>query len=197
MPEKKPTQAPAEQPAPQPSAATAPPAAQAPNIQYIIQEKSLVGIGGWLIFWLIIFGLNAIGALWMFIGGLIGAVESNATGAGLAVIIETMIFGLLMAAASTLAVVFIARAKKLGTLFAYISLGTSALYTTAICITAMVTPRQECEYSFRYGRECTETGQPAGVIIGLVGAIFVAWLGAFLIGLYFKMSKRVQQTLVK
>lgn len=178
----------------------------APVIQYVVQKQSLEGIGGWLIFWLIIFGLNALGALWMFIGGLIGLVESGSSGVALALIIETMVFGLLMAASATSMVVFTGLRKKLGVLFAYISLGVSALYSTAAAITAMFVKPESCSYKFDYDaystysepiRTCTTESLPAGVIIAYVGAIIVTWLGAFLIGLYFKLSQRVKQTLTR
>lgn len=175
--------------------------AQPTNVQYVVQQQSLEGIGGWLIFWLIVFGLNALTALWMFILGLIGLVEANAEGLGLALLIEMMIFSILMAAASTSMVVFTAMRKKLGVLLAYVSLGVSALYTTTVCITVMIAGHEKCVYNYDtldgYARTCSMEALPAGGIIALVGAILVTWLGAFLVGLYFKLSRRVKLTLTR
>lgn len=125
----------------------------------------------------------------------------SSTGVGTALIIESIIFGLLMAASATMMVVFTAMRKKLGVLLAYISLGISALYTTIVSITAMFGTSENCDYGYAgysyysYHRTCETVGMPAAVIVALIGAIIVSWLGAFLIALYFKMSKRVKLTL--
>lgn len=199
--------APVPAPAPQPVYTQQPgqfPQQQAP-VQYVVQQRSLEGIGGWLIFWLIIFGLNALSAITLIIIGIVILVSGSASVSGVAtaIAIEYIVFGLLFAAASTMTVVYIAMRKKLGVLMAYISLGVSALYTTVLSITTMFTTTQSCSYGgydhYNYTsyplRSCETVGLPAGAIVALIGAILIAWLGAFLIALYFKMSKRVKLTL--
>lgn len=179
------------------------PMQQSPQVQYVVQEKSLNGIGGWLIFWLIVFGLNALSALWMFFGSLVGLIEGNTSGIGLAILIETVIFSLATVAACTTTTVFMAMSKKLSVLLAYVSLGVSALFTTVVSITAMFSTYPSCSYggySYYYpelSSGCTDVHMSVGGIIMLIGAIIVSWLAAFLIALYFKMSKRVALTLVK
>lgn len=173
----------------------------APQVQYIVQEKSLNGIGGWLIFWLIVFGMGALGALWMFFVTLIAMITGvSSSGVGLAILIEMLIFSILMAGSYAVTTVFIAMSKKISVLLAYVSLGIAALYTTVTSITGMFATTQSCSYdyySYSYSHNCVEQGIGAAGVIALIGAILAAWLFAFLVGLYFKLSKRVQLTLVK
>lgn len=65
-PEQQPTPAPApEAPAAQPQFAP-----QQQQVQYIVSERSLEGVGGWLIFWIIVFILGGIGYIMVFFTGI-------------------------------------------------------------------------------------------------------------------------------
>lgn len=192
---------------PQTPAPTPTPEQPAPQqVQYIVQQQSLEGVSGWLIFWLVIFILNAISSLWMFFLSLIGVIEGGLIGIPLALGIESIIFSIFIAASASVAAVFIALRKKLAVLFSYIALAVPAIYITIISVTAMFATTEKCSYDYgsagsylrySYERTCEDVALPAGAIIALAGAITVSWLATFFFALYFKLSKRVKQTLVR
>jgi hypothetical protein len=169
------------------------------QVQYVVSEQSLEGIGGWLIFWLIVFGLYSVSFLFWFFICLAGVAEGGLPGgtAG-AFVVETMIFGLLICVSYILTVIFISMRKKLGRLMAFISLGLTALYVIVMCITGMTV--QNCVRSYGYygyssGEVCSNVS--AGVVIMLIGVIIGALIYATLVSLYFIMSRCVKMTLTK
>jgi len=170
------------------------------QIQYVVQEKSLNGIGGFLIFWLIVFGLYGVGFLIAFFATLASVVDTGLpSGSVGAVAVETMIFGLLICVAYILSVVFIAMKKKLGKLMSFVSLALTALYIVILCITAMTAQICTTSYSYYtsgYGQEICRN-RSTGDIIMLIGLILAALIYAGLVSLYFILSKRVKTTLIK
>ena len=169
------------------------------NVQYVVQEKSLKGVGGWLIFWLIYLGLTAIYGLIATFIYLAALAEGNASGTTFAILIQSVIFTPILCATAIMSVIFISMQKKLGKIMAWVTFGISALYATIVSITAMFT--QVCR-TVRTGGWFGQTetvceGIGAGGIIMLFGAIVVSIVIAGLCSLYFWKSKRVALTLVK
>ncbi|MCL2174328.1 hypothetical protein FWH58_03515 [Candidatus Saccharibacteria bacterium] len=164
----------------------------------VVTEKPLVGLGGWLAFHTVAVGASAVGHLWAFFLAIIAMIE-GAEGVDLAVAIEMLIFslGLVFLCGWTL-FLFINR-KKLATLWAYITLGVTALCTTIMLITIMFHSIEECSYGYGYyvQHSCQSVGLPASSIIALVGMIFVTWATTLLIAYYFKKSQRVKLTFTK
>ncbi|HMQ09126.1 MAG TPA: hypothetical protein PKC31_01825 [Candidatus Nanoperiomorbaceae bacterium] len=164
------------------------------QVQYVVQEKSLVGVGGWLIFWLIVLGIYALyGVIFTFIW--ISALVSGSSDANL---IVATIFTPLIAASFIATIVLITLQKKLGKLLAWVSFGTVALFVTVMGIVAMV--REYCTssysyYSYSYSSSCSH--MEASGIVMVIGLIITAWVGAGLVSLYFLKSKRVALTLTK
>ena len=181
---------------PEASASLQQPAPQ--QVQYVVQEKSLQGIGGFLVFWLIVFGLYSVSFLFAFFICLAGIVESGLpSGVGGAVVIETMIFGLLICVSYILTVVFITMQKKLGRILSFVSIALTALFVVVICLTSMFAQFCSKSYSYYGGYHETCSGIGAGGIIMLIAAIMGALIYAGLVSLYFILSKRVKLTLVK
>lgn len=162
------TSAPAHTAAPAP--APVPVAAPVQQIQYIVTEKSLKGIGGWLIFWMILFALAGIGYISIFF---------NTLGSSSGSAITTLLFAPILAIGFVTSVVLIAMAKKLGRVFSIVTLGVSALYSVVNILVAA---------SNTYFK--TEPGT-------IIGGILISLVVFGLTILYFVASKRVQQTLVK
>lgn len=164
------------------------------SVQYVVQEKSLNGIGGWLIFWLIVLGIYALyGVIFTFVW--IAALVGGSSDPNL---IVATIFTPLIAASFIATIVLITMQKKLGRLMAWSSFGLAALFVTVMCIVAMV--REYCSssysyYSYSYTSTCSH--MEASGIVMMIGLIITAWVGAGLISLYFLKSKRVELTLTK
>lgn len=124
------------QPQPQPQSMQAPqmnqpvtpntqPFQEAPKVQYVVAQKSLEGIGGWLAFFMVVFGLSAIGAI----------AQTFQTPAG----VHT-VTGPIMFIASLAATVLIAMRKKTALWAVYAALGVSFLVAVINLITSDDTP---------------------------------------------------------
>jgi len=143
----------------------------AAKIQYVVAQKSLNGIGGLLIFWLIVFSLTGLTYVTTFFSLL-------TSGLGTATEITSVIFTPFIAASAIASVVLIALRKKLGKLASIITVGIVTLYSIINSIVIAST---------------NELGTNAGVVIG--GAISSLIFGGLIV-LYFVSSKRIKQTLV-
>lgn len=156
------------------AAETPTPAAQpqAPATQYIVSERSLNGIGGWLVFWMIVFAIGGLG----FLAAFFAAIES---GVGEATTVLALIFTPIMSIGYIASTILIAMQKRLAR---YVALGSIAVGTLYSLISAIV--------GFAQSRVDTSV---AALILTLLMILIVNGL----VGLYFVLSKRVNQTLVK
>lgn len=140
------------------------------QVQYVVSEKSLEGLGGWLIFWLICFALSAI----LYIGAFFGAIDKAGSGASFALV---LIFSPIIAGLSIASIILIALRKKLGKWVSIGTFGASALYFVISVIVNLDT-----------------IGDRIGATIaGLLIVLLIHGLFA----LYFIVSKRVQLTLTR
>lgn len=158
----------------QPSQPVAPPDPQvAPQpgqkVQYVVTQQSLNGLGGWLLFFLVIFALISIGEIGIFFNGLDDGVKNS---------IDTMtvVFAPLLAVGFLASVVLMAMRKKMAVLAIYASLAVGALYSVMSQLIV------------------TDSKDGLGT---KVGGIVVAVVLYGLLGLYFRQSRRVKETLVK
>ena len=168
---------------------------QMQQVQYVIQEKSLTGVGGWLIFWLIVLGMYALyGVIFTFVW--ISALVGGSSDPNLVV---ATIFTPLIAASFIVTIVMITMQKKLGKIMAWTSFGLLALFSTVMAIVAMA--REYCtsysSYSYYSSYTPTCSHMQASGIVMMIGLIITAWVGAGLVSLYFLKSKRVEATLTK
>ena len=153
-------------------APAAAPAEQPKNVQYIVTEQSLNGLGGWLIFWLVIFGLAGLGEISGFASTLVGADNPLK--------VVNLIFMPVLAIVNIASAVLIALQKEIGRKVAIGTLGLNALWST---ITIIVS--------------ATSAGVDSQGMPGVVTGVIAAWVFAGLLSLYFFVSKRVKATLVK
>ena len=137
-------------------------------VQYVVMAESLKGVKGWLMFWVIIFGLSGLGYTSIFFTSM----GSSLDGTG----VISMVFAPILAVLSITTVVLIAMEKKLGKLMALGTIGAMAPYAV---ISSLV--------------QRSSSDGPAA----MVGAIMVALVLYGLWALYFVVSKRVKETLVK
>jgi hypothetical protein len=140
------------------------------QVQYVVSQQSLEGLGGWLMFWVVIFSLTGIGYITTFFGSIQHGGTAAAT---LALIFTPLLAGLYIAS-----VVLIALRKKLGKWFSIGTLGVSALYITIGVIIAV-----------------SQSGTSEMAVVA--GTILVNIVLHGLFALYFIVSKRVQLTLVR
>lgn len=173
-PEQQPATAPVEQqPVSQPAAPAQPQFVpqQPQQVQYVVSQQSLEGVGGWLIFWIIVFILMGIGYIMAFFTG-IEAGGSKATD------ILLMIFSPLLAIGAIGSATTIALRRKIGVWISVGTLGLAGLYT----ILSTVIAASQSKYT------------SMAITVGGVLASIV-FSGAMI--LYFFASKRVKQTLTK
>lgn len=168
-----------------------------PTVQYIVQEKSLSGVGGWLIFWLIVLGIYAVyGVIFTFVW-----IAALAEGSADPSLIVATIFTPLIAASFITTIVLISMQKKLGKIMAWVSFGIVALFATVFSIVLMFreycTSAWDSGYYYSYSAPQTCEHMPIGGIIMMIGIILMAWVAAGLVSLYFLKSKRVALTLTK
>lgn len=168
-PEQQPAPTPAEQPAAQPQ--FAPQQSQPQQVQYIVSERSLEGVGGWLIFWIIVFILGGIGYIMVFFTG----IEKGSTEA---TDILSMIFSPLLAIGFIGSAATIALRKKIGMWLSVGTLGLAGLFNVLNII-----------ISASESRDTSIAVTVGGILASLV------FSGAMI--LYFFASKRVKQTLTK
>ena len=166
------------------------PMAQQPMqpVQYMMMERSLKGVGGWLIFFMICFGIIAIGYIWAFFAAMLDLTS--------AVSVLMLIFAPILAAGYITAIVLMSMEKKLGRLITWITLGVSALYTTINTIVVYAVSSSSNYYNYDYGYDYAYS-RPSSALPLVIAAILVGLVMHGLIALYFWKSKRVQETLVK
>jgi hypothetical protein len=136
--------------------------------QYVIMQQSLRGVGGWLLFFVIIFGLSTLGYLGMFGNALDGGSDGAKR-------VLDLIMTPLMAIGFLTCVVLISMQKRLAVPVVWVTLGISALYNS---ITSIL------------GADSHAVG---GTIIGIV----IQFILYGLVGLYFYQARRVKETLIR
>ena len=144
---------------------------QAAPVQYVVMTESLKGVKGWLLFFVICFG----------IAGLvyIGQFFTSMTDLGQASNIVALIFAPILAALAIAAVVTISMQKALGKWMAVSYLGLGALYGVVNVIITFAT-----------------SGSSSSSVPLLLSGIITGLVVHGLLILYFFVSKRVKETLV-
>lgn len=140
------------------------------QIQYvnIINQKSLDGIGGWLLLWLILFAICGIGYITMFFLAISGTEPAMHQ-------LYTIILSPLIGIGSILSAVLIGMRKKYAKLVCVATLAINLIY---FIINIIADPK----------------GESFAITAGTVSSFLVIY-GLFI--LYFMVSKRVKQTLIK
>lgn len=162
---------------------------QAAPVQYVVMAESLKGLKGWLMFFTVLFGLQALGMIMVFFGSML--VSASAAS------IVAMIFSPFIAAAAIATVVLISMGKKLGKWAAIGTIGLSTLYSIIGSIIAFVSPAAtrassyDADYYYSSSSVSAESSVPM-----LIATILATIVVSALYSLYFINSRRVKETLV-
>ena len=144
---------------------------QAAPVQYVVMAESLKGVKGWLLFLTIMFGFAGLGYT--------GTFFSSMTDLSSATSVVGLIFAPILAILAIATVVFVAMEKKLGKWLAVGTLGVSALYSVINVVATAV---------------AGTSGEETPLVVGSIMTILIA---QGLLALYFFVSKRVKETLIK
>lgn len=139
---------------------------QAAPVQYAVVAKSLKGVGGWLLFWVIVFALSAVGYITAFFRGLDGGQNND---------LVTVLFSPVLTGLAIASVTLIVMQKKLGRYISIAFIGASTLYGIIHAIANR-----------------TALDSTADIVGQIAGSI----LGGGLLAAYFIASRRVKETLV-
>ncbi len=144
---------------------------QAAPVQYVVAAPSLKGVKGWLLFFAVAFAFAGVGYIGSFFDALsdLGS-ASNVIG---------LVFMPFLAILSIASTVFIAMEKQLGKWLAVGTLALGALYSLVNTIVAFL----------------SDTG--ATTVPLLLSGILIGLVIQGLVILYFFVSKRVEETLIK
>lgn len=191
--------APATPAAPQPAAAPVPPV-QTPVLP---AQGEYRGLKGWLAFFMIILGLDGIGALGLFVSALATLIEGDGTAATVVAAVGMPVVGVTM----LMAAVNIATRKRFGKTMSQVAIIAMAIVMTIIGLTNVVDTVSDaaCDcgssYYYRSDPVCdcygpTSSEKAAAVVEG-VGAIVIQLVVYGLSVTYFQQSRRVRDTLVE
>ena len=191
--------APATPAAPQPAVAPAPPV-QTPVPP---AQGEYRGLKGWLVFFMIILGLDGIGALGLFVSALATLIEGDGTAATVVAAVGMPVVGVTM----LMAAVNIATRKRFGKTMSQVAIIAMAIVMTIIGLTNVVDTVSDatCDcgssYYYRSDPVCdcygpTSSEKAAAVVEG-VGAIVIQLVVYGLSVTYFQQSRRVRDTLVE
>lgn len=145
--------------------------AQAAPVQYVVMAESLKGVKGWLLFFVICFGIAGITYVSQFF--------MSMADLGRATNIVALVFSPFLAGLAIASVVTIAMQRAIGKWLAIIFMALGAVYGVITSVVTFV----------------TDSGSSGGVPVMLAG-IFTGLVVQGLLILYFFVSRRVKETLV-
>ena len=145
-------------------------------MQYVMMQQSLKGVGGWLMFFIIWFGIVALGQIAMFFVSMMNlSLPSN---------VVSMIFAPILAGGYIASLVLLSMEKRIAKILSWITIGVSAVYSIVNMIVLFAAGGVD------------STGERVTVFT-LLSFITVSVAVHSLMALYFVLSKRVKETLVK
>lgn len=145
-------------------------------MQYVMMQQSLKGVGGWLMFFIVWFGLVALGQIAMFFVSMMDlSLPSN---------VVSMIFAPILAGGYIASLTLLAMEKRIGKILSWVTIGVSAIYSIVNMIVLFAAAGVDST-----GARMT--------VVGLLSFIAISVALHSLMALYFVLSKRVKETLVK
>lgn len=168
------------------------------------------GLKGWLVFFMIILGLNGIGALGIFVSALATLIEGDGTAATVVGAVAMPVVGVTM----LMAAVNIATRKRFGKTMSQVAIVAMAITMTLIGITNVVETMSDntCDCGgsrYRYSSSIYDEGafvcdcygptssEQAATVVESIGGIVIQLVVYGLSALYFQKSRRVKETLVE
>jgi hypothetical protein len=155
------------------SAGTTPPPQVVQQVQYVKMEKSLKGIGGWLLFFMICFSLGSFSTLSFMIYNFFAPVNDSVT-------LVNAIFAPLMFAVMLTTVVLAALQMKIAKITAISTYVLSAIFSIVLTLV-------------RAAETKIAGAGWAGIIVGILFVVIFSGL----LCLYWILSRRVKETLTK
>lgn len=145
-------------------------------MQYVMMQQSLKGVGGWLMFFIIWFGIVALSDIAMFFIAMMNlSLPSN---------VVSMIFTPILAGGYIASLVLLSMEKRIAKILSWITIGVSAVYSIVNMIVLFAAGGVD------------STGERVTVFT-LLSFITLSVAVHSLMALYFVLSKRVKETLVK
>ena len=145
-------------------------------MQYVMMQQSLKGVGGWLMFFIIWFGIVALSDIALFFVAMMNlSLPSN---------VVSMIFTPILAGGYIASLVLLSMEKRIAKILSWITIGVSAVYSIVNMIVLFAAGGVD------------STGERVTVFT-LLSFITLSVAVHSLMALYFVLSKRVKETLVK
>ena len=145
-------------------------------MQYVMMQQSLKGVGGWLMFFIVWFGIVALSDIAMFFVAMMNlSLPSN---------VVSMIFTPILAGGYIASLVLLSMEKRIAKILSWITIGVSAVYSIVNMIVLFAAGGVD------------STGERVTVFT-LLSFITLSVAVHSLMALYFVLSKRVKETLVK
>ena len=145
-------------------------------MQYVMMQQSLKGVGGWLMFFIIWFGIVALSDIALFFVAMMNlSLPSN---------VVAMIFTPILAGGYIASLVLLSMEKRIAKILSWITIGVSAVYSIVNMIVLFAAGGVD------------STGERVTVFT-LLSFITLSVAVHSLMALYFVLSKRVKETLVK
>lgn len=145
-------------------------------MQYVMMQQSLKGVGGWLMFFIVWFGIVALSDIAMFFVAMMNlSLPSN---------VVSMIFTPILAGGYITSLVLLSMEKRIAKILSWITIGVSAVYSIVNMIVLFAAGGVD------------STGERVTVFT-LLSFITLSVAVHSLMALYFVLSKRVKETLVK
>lgn len=145
-------------------------------MQYVMMQQSLKGVGGWLMFFIVWFGIVALSDIAMFFVAMMNlSLPSN---------VVSMIFTPILAGGYIASLVLLSMEKRVAKILSWITIGVSAVYSIVNMIVLFAAGGVD------------STGARVTVFT-LLSFITLSVAVHSLMALYFVLSKRVKETLVK
>ena len=145
-------------------------------MQYVMMQQSLKGVGGWLMFFIIWFGIVALSDIAMFFIAMMNlSLPSN---------VVAMIFTPILAGGYIASLVLLSMEKRIAKILSWITIGVSAVYSIVNMIVLFAAGGVD------------STGARV-TVFALLSFITLSVAVHSLMALYFVLSKRVKETLVK
>ena len=145
-------------------------------MQYVMMQQSLKGVGGWLMFFIIWFGIVALSDIALFFVAMMNlSLPSD---------VVSMIFTPILAGGYIASLVLLSMEKRIAKILSWITIGVSAVYSIVNMIVLFAAGGVD------------STGERVTVFT-LLSFITLSVAVHSLMALYFVLSKRVKETLVK
>lgn len=163
------------------------------SVQHGVIEGAYTGVEGWLMFFLIVFSIAALGHGWAFFGAVLLLSTS--------INLVTLVFSSLLFVGYIATVVTIVMQKRVGWVLAWVVLAMSAVYSV-VSATIGYLVASDAAHTLQAGPQYEQSARSALESVSdslpmVIGSVVVSLVVHGAIALYFMRSRRVKATLVR